>query len=193
MDASEGLILDQGFAATSVDRVVERAGVTKGTFFYHFKTKADLAYALVERYATMDSEHLEGNLSRAEGLSHDPLQQLLILIGLFKEEVAGLAEPFPGCLYASYCYEAQLFDDRTLEIISGSLLNWRAKIGAKLEQIMELHTPRFPVSTDALADMALVVFEGAFILSKTLKEPGLIAAQLEHYRNYLELLFSQDT
>jgi hypothetical protein len=32
MDAAEPLILDQGFAASFVDAIVKRAGVTKGTF-----------------------------------------------------------------------------------------------------------------------------------------------------------------
>jgi hypothetical protein len=38
--------------------------------------------------------------------------------------------------------------------------------------------------------MMTVVFEGAFILSKTLKEPGVVAEQLGQYRDYLELLFA---
>ena len=44
MDAAERLILEQGFGGTSIDRVIEGAGVTKGTFFYNFRTKTDLAY-----------------------------------------------------------------------------------------------------------------------------------------------------
>jgi TetR/AcrR family transcriptional repressor of nem operon len=41
MDAAQGLILQQGFAATSIDEIIERTGVTKGAFFYHFKSKSD--------------------------------------------------------------------------------------------------------------------------------------------------------
>ena len=37
--------------------------------------------------------------------------------------------------------------------------------------------------------MISVVFEGAFILSRTLRKPQAVARQLAHYRNYLELLF----
>ena len=81
MDAAEALILGQGFAATSVDSVIAKAGATKGAFFYHFKTKADLAQALVERYAELDLGHLHTNMARAEALSRDPLQQLPVLEG----------------------------------------------------------------------------------------------------------------
>jgi hypothetical protein len=37
--------------------------------------------------------------------------------------------------------------------------------------------------------MITVIFEGAFILSKTLGSPAVVARQLRHFRNYLELLY----
>jgi TetR/AcrR family transcriptional repressor of nem operon len=190
MDSAEALILEHGFAATSVDRVIEGAGITKGAFFYHFKTKAELAHALVERYAALDSGHLERNLERAEQLSRDPLQQVLLFVGLFKEAAAELSEPYPGCLFASYCYEAQLFDAATLKIVDQAMRTWRERLGAKLGEVIAERPPRLPATAEGLADMMTVVFEGAFILSKTLKEPGVVAEQLGQYRDYLELLFA---
>ena len=190
MDAAEALILEQGFSATSVDGIVAGAKVTKGTFFYHFKTKADLAYALVERFAQMDLGHLDRNMARAEQLSRDPLQQVLIFVGLFREGMAELTEPYPGCLFASYCYEAELFDERTHAVIAEAMNRWRDRLGGKLSEIMAQRSPRLPATADGLADMITVIFEGAFILSKTMKDPKLVAEQLDHYRNYLELLFA---
>jgi len=189
MDAAQELVLVQGFSATSVDAVIARAGITKGTFFYHFKTKGDLALALVGRYAHLDRTHLDGALARAEELSRDPLQQILILVGLFKEEMAALTEPFPGCLYASFCYEAGLFDESTLGEISGAFAYWRDRLRPKFEAILKAHTPRHPVTANELSDMLLGIFEGAFILSKTWNDPAIAVQQLGHYRNYIELLF----
>ncbi|MBT3992269.1 MAG: TetR/AcrR family transcriptional regulator [Rhodospirillaceae bacterium] len=189
MDSAQSLILGQGFSATSVDKVIEQAGITKGAFFHHFKTKADLALALVERYANLDQAHLDMNLVRAEELARDPLQQMLIFIGLLKEEMAGLTEPFPGCLYASFCYEAQLFDDNTHTVIQNMMLEWRRRLSSKFVDIIDLYPPKLDIAPESLADMALVIYEGAFILSKTLKEPVTTAEQLGHYRNYVELLF----
>lgn len=191
MDAAEGLVLSQGFSATSVDSVIAAASITKGTFFYHFKAKADLADALLARYASRDAAHLDGDLARAKQLSRDPLQQVLILIGLFIEELEGLTEPFPGCLYASYCYESGLLDADTVGRIAGAMDYWRDTLRPMFEAIMVNHPPRFPAIADELTDMLLGLFEGAFILSRTYKDPGLVAAQLKHYRNYIELLFAE--
>ena len=190
MDAAEALVLEQGFAASSVDRVIERAGVQKGTFFYHFKTKSDLAQALVERYAQRDAEHLERTLARADALARDPLQRLFIFVGLLREEAAALAEPSAGCLFASFLGEAGLFEARTHDAIRGSFLHWQAVLGARIAEVMERCPPRLPTSPEALVDMALALFEGAFVLSKTLRDPRTLAVQIDQYRNYLELLFA---
>lgn len=189
MDAAEALILEQGFAATAIDRVIERAGVQKGTFFYHFKSKADLAQALVERYAARDADHLGRTLQRAEALARDPLEQLFVFVGLLHEEATGLTEPFGGCLYASFLYEAGLFEPRTHAVIRAAFQRWRDVLGARFAAVMERCPPRRPTTPEALVDMALAVFEGAFILSKTMREPQAVAVQLAQFRNYLELLF----
>lgn len=192
MDAAQALILDSGFSATSVDAVIARAGLTKGAFFYHFKTKADLAEALVLRDAANDAAHLEKHLARAERLSADPLQQVLICMGLFEQEMEALVAPYPGCLYASFIYEAQLFDERTLRIVREVFAGWRRRIGEKLRLVMEVYPPRLPVSIDTLADMNLAIAEGAYILSKVNNDARAVADQFRHYRNYLHLLFSPD-
>lgn len=192
MDAAQSLILETGFSAASVDSVIARAGITKGAFFYHFKTKADLAEALVLRDAANDAAHLEKHLARAERLSADPLQQVLICMGLFEQEMEALVGPYPGCLYASFIYEAQLFDERTLQIVREVFAGWRKRIGEKLRLVMAAYPPRLPVSIETLADMNLAIAEGAYILSKVNKDPRAVSAQFRHYRNYLHLLFAPD-
>jgi TetR/AcrR family transcriptional repressor of nem operon len=190
MDAAQELILQQGFAATSIDQIIERTGVTKGGFFYHFTSKSDLAHALVERYAAVDAEHLERTLDRAERLGRDPLQQVLIFAGLLQEEAGELTEPFAGCLYASYCYEAQLFDEHTFGVVRSGVQHWRERFRGKLQAVIDQRRPRLPATAQELSGMILAIFEGSFVLSRILAEPQYIAEQLGHYRNYLELLFA---
>lgn len=191
LDSAEALILDQGFSATSIDKLIDAVGVTKGTFFYHFENKAALARTLVERYAEADLSMQREFRVRAEKLSRDPRQQVLIFVGLYEEMMEGLTDPFPGCLFASYLYEANLFDVETMGVIDDAYLDWRKNLGAMLDRAAEAHPPALQVSTSDLADMFTSVIEGAFIMSKTLKEPKLVAAQLGLYKNFLELLFTQ--
>ena len=188
--AALDLVLLNGFAATSIDAVIEKTGLTKGAFFYHFKSKSDLAMALVRKFAEDDKKVLDDTRARADKLSRDPLQQILIFISLFVEMFEPLDEPYPGCLFASYCYESGLFDDEVKQVCANAILSWRDYLGGKIREIMQSQTPQFEVDADNLADMFTTVIEGAFVMSKTLNEPKIVAQHLQHFRNYLELLFS---
>ena len=189
LDAAESLFLSHGYGGASVDAILERAGLSKGAFFHHFTSKAELAHALIERYAEADRDVLTDSLARAERLSRDPLQQVLILVGLYEEMLSGLTEPYPGCLFATYCYQAGLFDEPVHTIVRDSMTEWRTIVGGKLREAMERHPTALAVDADDLADALLAVIEGSFVLSKSLKDPELVVRQLRHYRNYLELLF----
>ena len=193
LDASLGLILDHGFAATTVDAVVARAGITKGAFFHHFASKADLGRALVDRYALMDREHFAERMARSRKLASDPLQQLLILIALYEEDFEALEEPFPGCLFASYIYENKLFDEETIEVLRESTLMWRREMRQMLDKVVAVHPPRLEVDLESLADLFYAITEGSFIMIKTLGDKTLLARHSRHLRNYLELLFGPAT
>lgn len=190
MDVAQAMVLDVGLAGTSVEKVIEGAGVTKGTFFYHFKTKHDLAAALIERYADQDEHHFADAMLKAEQLARDPLQQLLIFVGLFIEMTEQLEDPFPGCLYASYCYQSGAISSQSMAQVERMMYFWRDRLGEKVSAVIEQNPPRIPVEAHQVADHVLTTFEGAFILSKVMKEPKLASEQLVQCRNYLELLFT---
>ncbi|WP_026735143.1 TetR/AcrR family transcriptional regulator [Fischerella sp. PCC 9605] len=190
LDAAEALIMGHGLAGTSIDMVLEKAAITKGAFFYHFKSKSELARALVERYADQEETLLEERLKRAERLSRDPLQQVLIFIGLFQEEADQLIEPGAGCLIASYIYQFEELDEKIREITAQAILRWRKRLGDKFEEVIANYPPRFPVNAKELADGFVSAFEGAFVMVRVLREPKQLSQQLLHYRNYIELLFS---
>jgi TetR/AcrR family transcriptional repressor of nem operon len=190
MDAAQQMVLNVGLSGTSVEKVIEQAGVTRGTFFYHFRTKHDLAAALIERYASEDEHHFQDFMAKAEQLARDPLQQLLIFVGLFIEMTEQLEEPFPGCLYASYCYQSGAISDDVMAQVERMMHFWRDRLGSKLEEVCALYTPRIAVAHHQVADHMLATFEGAFILAKVMREPKLASEQLVQCRNYLELLFA---
>jgi len=190
LDAAHELVMGHGLGGTSIDMVLAKAEVTKGAFFYHFKTKADLARALVQRYAERDAAHLEAQMTRAEKLSREPLQQVLIFLGLLQEEVEPLSDPTGGCLIASYIYQFEDLDADARQISAQAFLLWRRRLGEKFAAAIAQHPPRLPVTAEGLADALISTFEGAFVMMRVLQEPQQICQQLSHYRSYIELLFA---
>ncbi len=51
LDAAMHVIRSKGYTATRVEDVCEEAGLTKGSFFHHFKSKEELAVAAAEYWS----------------------------------------------------------------------------------------------------------------------------------------------
>ena len=73
LDAAEHVFLAQGVAGTSLNDIAQAAGTTRGAIYWHFKDKADLFNAMIERVATP----LQGALALVDGQpGDDPLPGL---------------------------------------------------------------------------------------------------------------------
>ncbi len=72
LEAAVDLFATQGFDATSVAQVIDRAGLTKGGFYHHFASKDALLYEvygdLITRQLAAMDEILARGLSSAEAL-----------------------------------------------------------------------------------------------------------------------------
>ncbi len=189
LDVSQQLLLEQGYGGMSVDSVIDAAGITKGAFFYHFKSKNDLAQALLDRYIKTDDDMLHDLMRRAEDLNHDPLQQYLIFVGLLVETLRGLTKPPPGCLIASFIYQMEIFSEETQETVMKGFHEWERVIKGKLETVFEKNKPRLPVTVDQLYDNLISGFEGGVIMSKLYQKSGTLAEQVAQHKSYVELLF----
>jgi TetR/AcrR family transcriptional repressor of nem operon len=189
LDAAQRIVLERGFAATSVDAVLAQAPATKGAFFHHFPTKNDLGRALLERYAAADERMLETFLAAAEAESDDPAEQLVAFVRQFEEVADELAPTQPGCLFVSFIYESQLVGDGEGDLIAASILQWRTRLLEKLQAAARIHPPAIAVDLPSLADQVFTTFEGGFILARAMHDPTQLRAQLAHVRHYLELLF----
>src|SRR5690349_13706354 len=74
--AATELFAEQGYAATSVQQVVDRAGVTKGGLYHYFGAKEDL---LIEMYRAVFGERLAA-LDRIIRQGRDPEWTLRAII-----------------------------------------------------------------------------------------------------------------
>jgi TetR/AcrR family transcriptional regulator, transcriptional repressor for nem operon len=190
MDAAQTLVISRGFAATTVDEVIASAHTTKGAFFNHFPTKQALARALMERYAADDAELLSTLMARAERLTDDPLQQLLVFIGLLTDELEEWMAATPGCLMASFCYERELVDETTEEMIVRALRLWGDTMYGKLQEVAGQHPPKLDVELRAVADQVATTIEGSYVMVRALGDARIVRGQMDQLRAYLKLLFA---
>ncbi|KAA9134370.1 TetR/AcrR family transcriptional regulator [Microbacterium caowuchunii] len=62
--AAVELFSTQGYANTSVQQIVEAAGVTKGAMYHYFESKDDLLFGIYDRLLSLQKTHLDAIISR---------------------------------------------------------------------------------------------------------------------------------
>lgn len=189
LDTAQALVLEKGFAATSLDDVIRAVGLTKGAFFHHFRSKSDLARKLVERFAAFDFQLFDEWAQRAETLSETPYQTVVIFIKLFEEWLSSLPTPFAGCLFAVYVQEADAFDADINAFVRTSLERWQGYYERMFAALLATRQPKIDVTARELAEQYVSTMEGAFILARAYKEPELIVRQSRQFRDWLKLAF----
>jgi TetR/AcrR family transcriptional repressor of nem operon len=191
LDAAEVLVVADGFHATTVEAVLEGAGASKGAFFHHFASKADLGRALVERYARADVELLEEHMSAAEAAHDDPADQLVDFLRRLEAAAPELAGDPPGCLYVSFVYERMPASVGVERIVGEAIEAWRERIVTKLEAVEPRPTGLAGVDLAGVADHVFVTFEGGFVLARATAQPDHLRAQVAQLRRYVELLLER--
>ena len=81
LDAAEVLFQAQGVSQTSLQQIAQQAGATRGAIYWHFKDKADLFNAMMERVTLP----LEAAVQASGASDGDPLAEIHnVLIAAFK-------------------------------------------------------------------------------------------------------------
>jgi AcrR family transcriptional regulator len=76
LDATIACLVDYGYAGTTVTRIAERAGVTRGAQVHHYRTKDDLVTAAVTHLASRSAEFGWSQVARLAD-ADDPVGELL--------------------------------------------------------------------------------------------------------------------
>jgi AcrR family transcriptional regulator len=189
LDVAYESIVQKGFAATSIEELVEAAGITKSGFFYHFRDKNDMARQLFERFLAEDEGIVDTLAARARELSDDPLQSFLIFLNLYAQMMDDMETLHPGCMVASIAYQERMFDTELKQMNVDYILRMRTRFAGWLVDICGKSPPSGDVDIDALADNLTTIIEGAIILSRALRDPGLMGRQTRLFRNHIKLIF----
>jgi TetR/AcrR family transcriptional repressor of nem operon len=185
LDAAEHLVIENGFAATSLDQVIKAAGTSKGAFFHHFDSKVDLARSLTERYVAADLDQLRAALHATVSIV-DPAARVIAFVRYFEDGAEDLMSAQSNCLYVAVLTEQQLISNGTADLINQAIEVWRKEI-ADLLVAASTSGDLDLGDIDALADHVFVTFEGAFLLCRSTGSPEHMRAQLQVLRHLLSV------
>lgn len=187
LDATLKVVRVKGYSATRVEDICAEAGLTKGSFFHHFKSKEDLALAAVAHWNANTSAFFAAAPYHG---APDPLSRLIAYVEFRKAILTGDLPDFT-CFVGTIIQEAY----RTHPDVSAACernIDGHAKtLQADIREAMREHGIRGPWTPESLALHIQAVIQGGFILAKAKGAAAVAVKNLDHLRRYLELLFGE--
>src|SRR6202142_3390683 len=140
LDAALSLIREKGYSSTSVDELCAQAGVTKGAFFHHFKSKDVLAVAAANHWSEITGAFFE----TAPYHKHsDPLDRVLGYLdfrqAILKGEIAEAMKRYR--IRAPWTAESLAL--HTQAVLQGAFIMAKAKGGAAIAAASIDHLHRY--------------------------------------------------
>ncbi|MGW5464341.1 TetR/AcrR family transcriptional regulator [Streptomyces sp. NPDC003996] len=163
---------EQGVEKTTLGDIARTAEVPVGNVYYYFKTKDQLVEAAVDAHC----EQLEALTDRLDALP-DPAARLKALVAGWVDQRETAARF--GCPFGTLATELDKRDDgldRAAAKVMRALLDWVESQFAQLGR----------ADAAALAVELVAAYQGMSVLTNTLRDPGLMAAQGERLQSWID-------
>jgi TetR/AcrR family transcriptional repressor of nem operon len=188
LDAALKMIRERGYGATSVDALCAEAGVTKGAFFHHFKSKEALGVAAADHWSQTTGQLF------ADAPYHqhaDPLQRVLAYIDFRTALLDGPLEEIT-CLAGTMVQESYQSSDAIRAACDNSISGHAATLESDIAAAAEAYTVAGGVDAASLALYTQAVLQGAFILAKAKGDVSIARESIAHLKRYVEMLFDSN-
>jgi len=187
LEAALRVIRAKGYSASSVDDICREAGLTKGSFFHHFKSKEELALAAAGYFATRaDALFAKAPYRTLE----DPLDRLLGYVDFRKAILTGSLSEFT-CLLGTMVQETFETHPAIRDACDQHISAHAAEIAKDAAEAKRRYAPKARWSAQSLGLHVQAVIQGAFILAKAKNGARIAGECLDHLGRYLDMLFDR--
>ena len=176
-----------GYRGADLGRILETAGLTKGALYYHFRSKKDLAYAVIEENVR---EWIAQRWLQPLAGSRDPLQSMAEL-ARWGERSATAAGMSLGCPLNRLSQELSGTDEGFRQRLAAIFQGWRAEVEALLAAAQERGVVRADADVAAAATFIVAAWEGSIGLAQALPSPSILGQCRTGLEAYLESLRSK--
>ena len=181
VDAATRLVHRRGFNNTSVDEILRESGVGKGNFYYYFKSKDALGFAILDRSLNHFTTEL---IEKSFDSKKDPWHQISDFLD-FLVDRARQQEGSAGCILGNLAIEMSDIHEQFRQRLDKAFYGLRSRIEESLIQAKGQGTLRKDADVSRLAHFIIAGFEGAFMLGKLYKDADVVANVIEEMKGHL--------
>ncbi|MFI7142464.1 TetR/AcrR family transcriptional regulator [Streptomyces massasporeus] len=182
VEHAETVFRRQGFNGASVQDITGAAGVPKGSFYNHFKSKQQLAADIVRRYSGATDFAMLGD--DAQGT---PLDRIRAHFAAQAERTRSTGVEY-GCLLVTMASEAPTTGDDVREAVDEAFDGWTAALAEVIELGQRSGHITSGLPARELAAFLIDAFEGGALRGKATGDP---AASMQSLDMALSVLRSQ--
>jgi TetR/AcrR family transcriptional repressor of nem operon len=184
LDSAQQVFRSKGYSAATVDDICETAGVTKGSFFHHFKSKEELTVEAAAHW----SEWTETVFAGAPYRQHsDPRERVLAYID-FRAGLVNREIPEYTCLLGTLVQETYATHPAIRAACEQALNLHVASLTPDIEAAKTRYAARATWSAESVAYFIQTVLQGSFIFAKATGGSTIVRQNLGHLRRYVEML-----
>lgn len=171
-----------GFHGASLDRILDKAGLTKGAMYHYFPSKQALGYAVVDEVI---APYIESRWVAPLRDAPDPLPAITRLL----EQAASQMTPeevLHGCALNNLAQEMSPVDAGFRIRINRVFRCWRKGFSAALERGQRNGTVDPGIDAEASATFLVAAIEGCVGMAKNAQDPALLKSCETSFRRFLE-------
>ncbi|HET9926275.1 MAG TPA: TetR family transcriptional regulator C-terminal domain-containing protein [Methylomirabilota bacterium] len=184
LNAAARLIHVQGYQCTTLDDVLRESGVGKGNFYYYFKSKEDLGYAMIDRTT---QAFVERSLSPAfADAEADPIAQISAFLDRVLE-AQRQRNCVGGCVMGNLASELSDVHEGFRQRLVGIFDLWRARLAEAVSRGQGRGSVRADVDATRVAQFLVAGLEGAILLSKVTRDITVMEGCVEELKEHLTL------
>ena len=188
LEAATDVVRTKGYAATTVDDLCAAAGVTKGSFFHHFKSKEEM---VLEAVAHWDS-WTDGIFAAAPyAAAADPRDRLFGYLD-FRRELLDHTVPQFTCLMGTLVQETYETHPAVRAACDRGMSSHVAMLTRDIEAARLRYAPDAAWTAESLGYFIQAVLQGSFIFAKAKQDAAVARGNLAHLRRYLESLLGKE-
>ena len=188
LEAATDVVRTKGYAATTVDDLCAAAGVTKGSFFHHFKSKEEM---VLEAVAHWDS-WTDGIFAAAPyAAAADPRDRLFGYLD-FRRELLDHTVPQFTCLMGTLVQETYETHPAVRAACDSGMSSHVAMLTRDIEAARLKYAPDAAWTAESVGYFIQAVLQGSFIFAKAKQDAAVARGNLAHLRRYLESLLGKE-